>query len=59
MTRAHLLGVAELAARLGVSQTAVSQRLRRGALPPPDARLAMGPVWTEATIAAWERARSA
>ena len=54
-----LLGIAELATRLGISQSAVSQRLRRGALPPPDARLAMGPVWTEATIVEWERTRAA
>lgn len=54
-----LLGIAELAARLGAKPETVAQWHRRGKLPPPDARLAMGPVWTETTIVAWERARAA
>lgn len=53
-----LLGLAELAARLGMPPATVRQWSRRGKLPPPDQQLAMGPVWTEATIERWERARA-
>jgi predicted DNA-binding transcriptional regulator AlpA len=48
-----VLGAAELAERLGVSRELVSQWLKRGKLPEPDQRLAMGPVWRETTITTW------
>ena len=53
----RLLGTAELAERLGVSRELVSQWLKRGKLPEPDERLAMGPVWRESTISRWEEER--
>jgi len=52
-----LLGIAEIAARLGVPRVTVAQWRVRGKLPEPTAMLAMGPVWDEATIAEWERGR--
>jgi predicted DNA-binding transcriptional regulator AlpA len=55
----NLLGIAEIAARLGVPRATVAQWHVRGKLPEPDARLAMGPVWREQTIATWERKRAA
>jgi predicted DNA-binding transcriptional regulator AlpA len=50
-----LYGIAEIAQALGVSRGLVAQWYRRGKLPEPDARLAMGPVWTAATIEPWIR----
>lgn len=48
-----LYGVAEIADELGVSRVTVAQWLKRGKMPAPDARLAMGPVWKARTIRPW------
>lgn len=45
-----LLGVAELAARLGVSKARASELARLDGFPRPIARLASGPVWTEPSV---------
>lgn len=55
-----LLGVAELAALLGVQRVTVSGYVSRGVvLPPPAVRLACGPIWHRADIEAWIAARDA
>ena len=48
-----LYGVAEIAAALGVARTNISTWVSRGQMPPPDERLASGPVWYAATIEGW------
>jgi hypothetical protein len=48
-----LYGVSEIAEALGVSRGLVSQWVKRGKLPLPDAELAMGKVWTAETIEPW------
>ena len=45
-----LLGTSEVAKILGVNKSQVSRWLRKGKFPPPRARLAAGPVWTEKQI---------
>jgi transposase-like protein len=45
-----LYGVSEIAAELGVRKGTVRVWRTRGKLPPPDAVLAMGPIWTARTI---------
>ncbi len=45
-----LLGTSEAAKILGVNKSQVSRWLRKGKFPPPRARLAAGPVWTEKQI---------
>lgn len=45
-----LLGVAELAERLGVSKARASELARLETFPHPVALLASGPVWTEASV---------
>lgn len=50
-----LLGVAELAAALGVSKQRVTQLMQAGSLPVPAARLRAGPIWRRPTIAAFLR----
>lgn len=54
-----LLGVAELAQRLGVSKSRASELARLDTFPRPVAHLASGPVWTEASVSGhlegWER----
>lgn len=40
-----VLGVAELADRLGTRRQYISRMVRSGVLPAPDHQLAMGPVW--------------
>jgi len=47
------LGVAEIAQALGISRQTAAQWHKRGKLPPPDAELAMGPVWKVETIEAF------
>lgn len=53
-TPLHLLGLAEVAAALGISREAARKLHERGKLPPPDAKLAMGPVWKVETIATYK-----
>jgi len=48
-----VLGLAEVADLLGLTRQAAHQRLVRGRLPEPDARLAAGPVWRRSTIDRW------
>lgn len=54
-----LLGVAELAQRLGVSKARASELARLDTFPQPVAHLASGPVWTEPSISGhlegWQR----
>jgi transcriptional regulator with XRE-family HTH domain len=45
-----LVGVAEIAARLGVSRQRVSELARSRGFPPALARLSAGPVWLEAAV---------
>lgn len=53
------MGIAEIAQRVGASRQTVAQWHRRDKLPPPDAWLAMGPVWRESTVEAWIAERGA
>jgi predicted DNA-binding transcriptional regulator AlpA len=48
-----LLGIAEVARATRQRPATVAQWYKRGKLPKPIARLAMGPVWTERAIAHW------
>ena len=48
-----LLGIHELAQVLGMSKQAVSNRMTRGSLPPPDYRLAATSVWRTNTVDKW------
>lgn len=54
-----LLGVAELAERLGVSKARASELARLESFPRPVAQLASGPVWTTASVSGhlegWQR----
>lgn len=56
---AQLMGISEIAERLGVSKSRVSQLLRAGELPEPKQRLAMGPVWHASVIERWASKREA
>jgi len=51
------LSTTDIAVRLGVTHSAVSQMKRRGRLPVPDALIADRYGWTEKTIKAWEANR--
>jgi len=51
------VGIAEIAKALGVSRGLVAQWYKRGKLPEPTARLAMGPVWTAEAIDPWIASR--
>ena len=48
-----LYGEYEVARSLGVSPGLVAQWFKRGKLPEPTARLAMGPVWNASAIEPW------
>jgi len=50
-TLPKLMGVAEVARRLGVSRQRVSELARRKGFPAPVAKLAAGPVWLESSVA--------
>ncbi len=52
-----LVGLAEIAFRLGVHPGTPSQWRSRGILPTPDLELAMGPVWLWARIEEWATSR--
>ena len=51
------LSTTDIAVRLGVTHSAVSQMKRRGRLPPADALIADRYGWTPKTIMAWEAKR--
>jgi hypothetical protein len=53
----RLYGIAEIARALDVDRYLVAQWRQRGKLPPPDAELDMGPVWTHETIGPWLRSQ--
>lgn len=53
MSDGALYGISELAVATGQRRDTLSQWYRRGKLPPPAARLAMGPVWMGPAIEAW------
>lgn len=53
MTNGALYGITELAVATGQRRDTLSQWYRRGKLPEPAARLAMGPVWMGPSIEAW------
>lgn len=50
-----LVGVAEVAALLGVSRQRVSQLAASESFPAPEAQLAAGPVWLRAAVEQWAR----
>jgi hypothetical protein len=51
-----LVGIAEIADRLGVERDTVHKWRYRRLLPAPDYRLAVGPVWEWDTIDRWAKA---
>jgi hypothetical protein len=58
----ELLGVTEMAAKLGVSRQRIAQLSEREDWPPPVAQLAAGPVWAGPSVdrflASWDRHRT-
>jgi hypothetical protein len=50
-----LVGVAEIAAMLGITRTRVTQLSKANAFPDPVARLAAGPVWRLDDVQHWAR----
>jgi hypothetical protein len=55
----EVVGSAELAAELGITQAAIAMRRKRGLLPIPDAVLRCGPIWRRSTIDRWQAHRVA
>ncbi len=53
--REELLGIAEIADLTGQRRQTVAQWHKRGWLPPPSYRLAMGPIWRRADLEGWLR----
>lgn len=56
----EVLDATALAKRLGIKRETVLVYLSRrnfNTIPRPNRRLAMGPVWYEASVRAWERSR--
>jgi predicted DNA-binding transcriptional regulator AlpA len=51
----HLVGVAEVAALLGVTKQRVTQLAEKPDFPKPTVRLAAGPIWERADVEAWAR----
>jgi prophage regulatory protein len=49
----HLMGAAEIGARLGLSRQRVQQLIREPGFPKPEHELAMGKVWDTESIEAW------
>jgi hypothetical protein len=52
-----VMGVAEVAALIGVAPKTVGAYLARGQMPAPDVKLACGPIWARETIEAWTAKR--
>src|SRR5579884_1721110 len=52
----HLVGVAEVAAILGVSRQRVHQLIEAGDFPAPEAELSAGKVWSREAVDAWRAA---
>lgn len=59
MAKLDIVGIAEVAALLGVNRSTVRSWQLRGHLPAPDAQLLSGPVWNRKTITAWKRSAAA
>ena len=51
-------GLTEIARASGIDRRLLALWLQRGKLPEPDARLAMGPVWTAQRIEPWIRGKA-
>ena len=51
----HLMGAAEIGARLRVSRQRVQQIVARADFPKPEHVLAMGKVWSSASVEEWIR----
>jgi predicted DNA-binding transcriptional regulator AlpA len=51
----NLIGIADIAARLGVERATVDIWRYRGILPEPTAIVARTPMWTPAVIDAWAK----
>jgi predicted DNA-binding transcriptional regulator AlpA len=49
----HLLGVAEIAAMLGLSRQRVNQLIQSADFPAPEAELSAGRIWTREAVEAW------
>jgi predicted DNA-binding transcriptional regulator AlpA len=49
----HLLGVAEIAAMLGLTRQRVNQLIQTAGFPAPEAELSAGRIWTREAIEAW------
>jgi prophage regulatory protein len=49
----HLMGAAEIGARLGLSRQRVQQLIARPDFPRPEQELAMGKVWSTESIERW------
>jgi ATP-dependent Clp protease ATP-binding subunit ClpA/predicted DNA-binding transcriptional regulator AlpA len=49
----HLLGVAEIAAMLGLSRQRVNQLIQHDDFPAPDAELSAGRIWSREAVEAW------
>jgi predicted DNA-binding transcriptional regulator AlpA len=52
-----LVGIAEIASKLGVSRQRASQLSTSKGFPAPAARLGMGPVWRTAAVERWIKQR--
>lgn len=53
MGQRELMGVAEIAVRLGVSRSRAAQVVKEKGFPDPAARLLMGKIWAAADVEAW------
>jgi predicted DNA-binding transcriptional regulator AlpA len=51
----HLLGLAEIAKRLGVSKPTAFRYRKRPDFPEPVHQFAIGPLWDAAAVDAWAR----
>lgn len=51
----HLVGVAEIAAMLGVTRQRVNQLVREEGFPAPAAELSAGRIWNRAEIEQWAK----